>query len=37
MGELAKQIHVVEQCVTKTSCCLVVILGNVADDFSEVV
>jgi hypothetical protein len=34
--EPAEQIHMVEQCATKTSGCLVVILGNVVDDFSEV-
>ena len=34
--KLAEQIHMVEQRVTKTSGCLVVILGNEADDFSEV-
>ncbi len=34
--KLAEQIHMVEQCSSKTPCCLVVIFGNVADDFSEV-
>jgi hypothetical protein len=34
--KLAEQIHMVEQRATKTSGCLVVILGNEADDFSEV-
>jgi len=34
--EPAEQIHMVEQCATKTCGCLVIVLSNVADDFSEV-
>ncbi len=36
-GKPAKQIHVVEQCVAKTHGSLAIVLGNVADDFSEIV
>jgi hypothetical protein len=36
-GKPAKQIHVVEQCVAKTHGSFAIVLGNVADDFSEIV
>jgi hypothetical protein len=34
--EPAKQIHVIEQSAAKTLGGLVIVLGNMADDFSEV-
>ena len=36
-GKSAKQIHMVEQCAAKTDGSLAIVLGDVADDFSEVV
>jgi hypothetical protein len=35
-GEQAKQIHMVEKSAAKTHGCLAIVLGNVADDVSEV-
>ena len=32
-----KQIQVVKQSATETRCCLSIILGDMADDFSEIV
>jgi hypothetical protein len=36
-GEPAEQIDVVEQGAAKTHGCFAIVLGNMADDFSEVV
>jgi hypothetical protein len=36
-GKPAKQIHVVKQCAPKTHGSFAIVLGNMADDFSEIV